>query len=172
MKTDLERTNELPPASPLSLEDVIADLERRHPGLKCQALGPSPGHLRLVSARGRMLLPAPRPKGYRHQKRPKECFSNAQITVFACKEAHYVEGVAVGKGGSIVQHGWVTLDGVHAVDQTRTEPALAYFGIIIPTKELAQIVCKRGYAGAVLDECHESWQELDGYKEWLAGLKG
>jgi hypothetical protein len=72
-----------------------------------------------MNERGRMFLPAPRPKAYRHQRRPKQCFANAQVTVFERSEGDYVEGVAVSESGYAVAHARVTLDGVHAVDPSR-----------------------------------------------------
>jgi hypothetical protein len=77
-------------------------------------------------------------------------------------EGDYVEGVAVCDLGFILAHAWVTLDGVHAVDQTWPQPGLGYFGILIPQEEVAKLLLERGYIGAVFDEYPESWMELTG----------
>jgi hypothetical protein len=66
--------------------------------------------------------------------------------------------------GYAVAHAWVTLDGVHAVDQTWPQPGLGYFGIVISIKGVAVIFSKRGYFGAVLDEYPESWMELEQFR--------
>jgi hypothetical protein len=68
------------------------------------------------------------------------------LTTISNKGVHmpdlrYVEGYVLVLGDSLVHHAWVTLDGVHAIDLTLREEPLAYFGVIVPTKQACNLMC-------------------------------
>jgi hypothetical protein len=73
-----------------------------------------------VIARGRPFVGIERPKGFRHQMKAKGCFCNAG-RVAMDERATYVEGFILSLG-MLIPHAWLTLDGVHAIDQTLRAP--------------------------------------------------
>jgi hypothetical protein len=87
-----------------------------------------------VLKHGRAFTGIERPKGYR-QHAVKKCFTNS-ASVADGERGFYVEGFALTPiGGTAVHHGWVTLDGVHAVDVTFKDATKCwYFGIPFSTK--------------------------------------
>ena len=87
---------------------------------------------------GRLFTGIRRPKGYR-QRKAKQCFSNAQILAMEGR-GDYVEGVCVTPTlGIPIHHGWITLDGVHAIDPTFPDgECCLYFGIAFDRVELAK----------------------------------
>jgi hypothetical protein len=78
---------------------------------------------------GRPFTGIERPKGYR-QRAMKKCFTNS-ADVADGERGVYVEGFALTPiAGKAVHHGWVTLDGVHAIDVTfKDAPKCWFFGI-------------------------------------------
>jgi hypothetical protein len=80
----------------------------------------------LVGDAGREFIPATRPKGYR-KGRDKHCFGNAgELALFG--RGRYVEGFAMDDEAGWIHHAWLTLDGIHAIETTWSEPAMFYFG--------------------------------------------
>jgi hypothetical protein len=110
------------------------------------AFGPnSPDEgLNEVIARGQPFIGIERPKGFRHQMKAKNCFCNAG-RVATQERATYVEGFVLSKEGSLFPHGWLTLDGVHAIDQTLHAPEYLYYGISFTRQEHARAICAGGY---------------------------
>lgn len=114
---------------------------------------------RFIIERGVDFEPVQRPKGVR-KRRDRNCYINAQTCVLeGCQReifrgAQYVEGYACPSGGALVpiKHGWITLDGVHAVDVTWREPGVLYRGIVIPSKALADHILRTGTMGDMLTE--------------------
>jgi hypothetical protein len=100
---------------------------------------------------GRVFIGAKLPKGYR-RRRAKECFANAQALAVQ-KRGTYVEGVCVTPKTPIpIHHGWITLDGVHAIDPTFADSEhCLYFGITFDTVELAKAIAKEGAYHCQLD---------------------
>ena len=101
------------------------------------------GHL---CANGKLFIGIKRPKGFRQMMR-KNCFQNSQRVAIAGR-ATYVEGLCLGRSGIAFAHGWLTLDGQHAIDVTLPDAescACAYFGIPFDTVALAKAICKSGY---------------------------
>ena len=103
--------------------------------------------------RGKEYVAIPRPKGFRHQKEKKECFYNAYSAAMKRRKVRYVEGVAFAPSPGIwLPHAWLTMDGVHAIDQTWDyQEGMRYIGIELPIKEVAGAAERRGWVGAVLD---------------------
>jgi hypothetical protein len=98
---------------------------------------------------GKEFTPIERPKGYRRQRRLSDCFHNAADIALRDHNATFVEGVAWDMGCGF-HHAWITLDGEHAIDQTWPTPGAAYFGIAVPTKQLAHVIARTAYHGSIL----------------------
>jgi hypothetical protein len=98
---------------------------------------------------GKEFTPIERPKGYRRQRRPSDCFHNAADIALRDHNATFVEGVAWNMGCGF-HHAWITLDGEHAIDQTWPMPGAAYFGIAVPTKQLAHVIARSAYYGSII----------------------
>lgn len=121
---------------------------------------------RFVIERGVDFEPVQRPKGVR-KRRDRNCYINAQTCVLeGCvreifRGAQYVEGYAIPSGGALVpiKHGWITLDGVHAVDVTWQEPGAFYRGVVIDPKTLAERVLRIDAMGEMLTEIANSKQK-------------
>jgi hypothetical protein len=90
-----------------------------------------------------------KPRGWRMKPLGK-CFQNSALLALEPGVA-YVEGYAR-RGWVFWHHGWVTLDGIHAVDVTWRDagPETEYFGVEIPTKVLWDSL-NRCVFGPVLD---------------------
>ena len=109
-----------------------------------------------------------RPKYYRRQWEMKMCYRNAAMV--ACRKpfevapaATYAEGFAVSKsGGWLIQHAWVTLDGMHAVDPTwKNAEEHDYFGVAVPHKTLYQrLMMNKHYFGPILEQ--EDFEPVEG----------
>lgn len=109
--------------------------------------------VRGVAEHGHKFIGIERPKGHGHQMALKMCFRNAARLAMDGRGT-YVEGYALVPGGLPFDHAWITLDGLHAVDQTLTNAsAYDYFGIEIATPDLRKILHRQQYWGvfSVLD---------------------
>ena len=98
---------------------------------------------------GKEFTPIARPKGYRRQRRQGDCFHNAADIALRDPKATFVEGVAWDMGCGF-HHAWITLDGEHAIDQTWPKLGKAYFGIAVPTKQLAHVIARSEYYGSII----------------------
>lgn len=127
------------------LHPVLAWLQRtieRSPG--------DVGREKAVVKHGRPFVGIDRPKGYRQQRKRQNCFFNAALSAMD-ERGTYVEGFVLppGQRGCPVHHAWITLGGVHAIDQTLANGAMCqYFGIPFTTKTVAGWV-----------ERHDGWVE-------------
>ena len=114
---------------------------------------------RHVAQHGREFVPIKRPKGVR-KRRDRNCFFNAQDCVLSGQVektyagAQYVEGFACSANFPSVpmEHGWITFDGVHAVDVTWREPGVAYCGIVIDSVVLARRIIETGTRSDMLSD--------------------
>jgi hypothetical protein len=100
---------------------------------------------------GKLFTGIKRPKGFRQMRR-KDCFRNSQILAIDGR-ATYVEGLCIHRSGGVAfAHGWLTLDGEHAIDVTLSDAeSYAYFGITFAdAHELAKAILKTGYYGTRL----------------------
>src|SRR5262245_34286586 len=99
---------------------------------------------------GRGYIGIERPKGFRHQRARKQCFRNAAEAALRGR-GQYVEGYTLNRTDHlhmIFQHAWITLDGVHAIDQTLPDaPAHDYFGIPFSNDVINKAFAVRGYYG-------------------------
>lgn len=97
-----------------------------------------------LCANGKLFIGIKPPKGFRRMRR-KDCFRNSQSLAIEGR-ATYVEGLCLGHSGIPFAHGWLTLDGAHAIDVTLPDAeSCAYFGIAFDTVALAKALCKSGY---------------------------
>jgi hypothetical protein len=96
-----------------------------------------------VIEHGRPFAGIKRPKGYR-RRAAKQCFQNAALLAIEGRGT-YVEGYAAPLAGNlIIEHAWVTVDNIHAVDVTWVNPErAAYFGVPIPSTVLLKLLCER-----------------------------
>jgi len=103
-----------------------------------------------LCANGKLFTGIKRPSGFRQMKR-KECFRNSQRLAIDGR-ATYVEGLCVdGILGVAFAHGWLTLDGEHAIDVTLPDAENhAYFGIAFAKVTLAKAIIKSGYFESLL----------------------
>src|SRR4051794_36991838 len=93
-----------------------------------------------LCANGKLFTGTKRPKGFRQMRR-KDCFRNSQSLAINGR-ATYVEGLCVGRSGIAFAHGWLTLDGKHAIDVTLPDAeSYAYFGIALDAVALADAIC-------------------------------
>lgn len=101
-----------------------------------------------VMIHGQAYVGIDRPKGYRHQRARKQCFMNATSAAIDGRGA-YVEGFAATPDTGVpMLHAWITLDGVHAIDQTwRDAPSCHYYGIRFSTEVLSRVICGRNHYG-------------------------
>jgi hypothetical protein len=107
--------------------------------------------MRTVLDRGQPFVGIARPKGFRHQRRIKDCYSNAGDAALS-ERATYVEGWARPPCGLAFSHAWLTLDGERAFDQTLCDAEECdYFGVIFTTKQLAEALLRRRYWGPLLE---------------------
>jgi hypothetical protein len=105
-----------------------------------------------LCAHGKLFIGTKRPKGFRQLKR-KNCFGNSQRLAIEGR-ATYVEGACLGRLGFVFAHGWLTLDGEHAIDVTLPDAEnYAYFGIAFDKVTLAKAIQRSG--------CYESVLGLD-----------
>jgi hypothetical protein len=103
-----------------------------------------------VLRHGKAFRWAPRPKGFRHQRKMRNCFGNATEAAQA-NRGTYVEGFALSAKSELeVHHAWLTLDGETAIDQTWNDPEAVYFGVPFDLYTLSRVMLARGYYG-VLD---------------------
>jgi hypothetical protein len=99
---------------------------------------------------GKLFTGIRRPRGYR-QRRAGECFGNAQILALEDRGT-YVEGVCVTPLRIPIHHGWITLDGVHAIDPTLPHGERCfYFGITFDRVEIANSMVQNKVCQAQLD---------------------
>jgi hypothetical protein len=123
---------------------VLAELKRRLAQYKRAGLGDNldTNVLQRVIERGRTFTRIEKPKGFRWLKE-KQCFNNSLTTVLNkgldMPHLRYVEGYLLSEFGPI-HHGWVTLDGVHAIDLTLREESFGYYGVIVPTKQACKLM--------------------------------
>lgn len=101
-----------------------------------------PGML-LVATHGRHFLPTPRPKGVR-LRAVKQCYRNAGNFVLEHEDNFwYCEGLAVSRNGHCVAHAWVCpIATSQAIDLTWREIGVAYFGIALDERRLAEQMIK------------------------------
>ena len=108
-------------------------------------------------------------------RRDKFCFYNAQLDVALDRfrlypGARYVEGFAwQNELLCPMHHGWVTFDGVHAVDVTWREPGDHYIGIVFDTATVRDRISKTGEGGELLSEIVDP--ELGPFRE-ASSLRG
>jgi hypothetical protein len=97
-----------------------------------------------LCANGKLFIGIKRPKRFRQMRR-KDCFRNSQSLAIDGR-ATYVEGLCLDRLGIPFAHGWLTLDGEHAIDVTLPNAeSFSYFGIAFDTVALAGAICKSGY---------------------------
>jgi hypothetical protein len=101
---------------------------------------------------GRGYIGIERPKGFRGQRARGQCFANAADTALRGR-GQYVEGYALNRPDHlrmIFHHAWITVDGVHAIDQTLADaPAHDYFGVPFANDVLTKAFAARGYYGVL-----------------------
>jgi hypothetical protein len=129
-----------------------------------------------LSANGRLFTGIKRPKGFRQMTR-KQCFGNSQIIATATDwrqrgwpyRPMYVEGLCIGISCCVgaIHHGWLTLDGIHAIDVTLPDAEdHLYFGIMFDdARTLSRAILKAGCYQNQLDldnggRCRRSWKRL------------
>jgi hypothetical protein len=106
-----------------------------------------------LCTKGKLFTGIKRPKGFRQMK-PKNCFCNAQLVAMQGR-ATYVEGLCVSRcvPQFAFAHGWLTLDGEHAIDVTLPDAMEhAYFGIPFDDRHaLNRALLASGYRADLLD---------------------
>jgi hypothetical protein len=104
-----------------------------------------------LCANGKLFTGIKRPKGFR-QMTPKQCFANSQLLAVIRKQGTYVEGLClVSSLGVCVAHGWLTLDGQHAIDVTLPDAENnAYFGIAFDNHQVSQFILTHKCWGSLL----------------------
>jgi hypothetical protein len=112
-----------------------------------------------VLEHGRPFIGIKRPKGYRLGP-VRDCCVNAGDLALR-GPGIYVEGFAMTKFNYLIQHAWITLDGVQAIDVTlREHPSdVLYFGIPFSLEVLLRWICKRGH-WTLLDALDTDTEEL------------
>jgi hypothetical protein len=117
----------------------------RHFAATAPSEGPFAGYTGItiepyVIKHGRPFAGIKRPKGYR-RRAEKRCFHNAAMLTIEGRST-YVEGYAVSRTSIIlIHHAWITVDDVHTIDVTWTNPEqAAYFGVSIPSTVLAKLL--------------------------------
>jgi hypothetical protein len=126
----------------------MLDARRRHTLVSVRA-----GLWRALLDHGKEYVGIERPKGYRRQRRIKDCFRNATEIALKGNGATYVEGVAWDMGCGF-HHAWIRLDDEHAIDQTWPTPGTRYLGIAVPLKELCHVLSRTGYYGSIIEKMH------------------
>jgi hypothetical protein len=128
----------------MSTSDIISVLKQELRWFKDNNRQPMPYAVQAVIDHGRPYIGISRPKGYRHQRRVKECFWNAARLAIG-ERGTYVEGFGTHDDDvrGPIHHAWITLDGVHAIDPTWNIPAnkiagMSYVGIAFPTEIVAR----------------------------------
>ena len=126
---------------------------------------------------GKPYIWTPVPRGLPRYSRIGSCYENAARAVLEDERLFYVEGAARRLEGSWIEHAWVTLDHVHAIDLTwrshmirgsararraiesgvldgreRLPPGDEYVGIEIPRQELAELIVKNNCYGSFLPQ--------------------
>jgi hypothetical protein len=134
----------------LEKEREIAACWRKQHGVP-----PSKVHLtveEVVLKYGRAYIGIERPKGFRRQRAREHCFMNAADAALRGR-GQYVEGYALNRPDHlrmIFHHAWITVDGVHAIDQTLADaPAHDYFGVPFANDVLTKAFAARGYYGVL-----------------------
>jgi hypothetical protein len=141
----------------------------------------TPEIVSIVERLGKPYIWTPVPKGLPRYRTPGACHANSQKAVFYDDRLRYVEGIAAsGINGIYYWHAWVTLDGVHAIDLTlrgqsvrwskrnlevqrlngttaqfaevMMQPATEYYGVEIPTVDIARLVSENNAHGFYLEE--------------------
>jgi len=122
---------------------IISYLKNRVRWHKDNGMPPMPYAMQAVLDHGRPFVGVGRPKGFR-KRADRQCFYNAWSSAIR-GGGEYVEGYALPNNdwGTPVHHAWITLDGVHAIDQTWRVPGQAYIGIQFPRK-IASRYCIEG----------------------------
>jgi hypothetical protein len=125
------------------LERRIKELER----FTAPSEGPWAGYTgitleRYVIQHGRPFVGIERPKGFR-RRAAKQCFHSATMLAIDGRGT-YVEGYAAPYHGKLlIEHAWIMVDAVHAIDVTWIDPErAAYFGVPIPSAVLAKLLLK------------------------------
>jgi hypothetical protein len=108
--------------------------------------------VRALEKRGKEYKGIERPKYFRRQWKQGECFYNAAEIVFKNPCATYVEGVAYHTVDLGFHHAWVTIDGVHAIDQTWPKPGIVYVGIDVPTDQLLEALRHTDCYGHIIEK--------------------
>jgi hypothetical protein len=117
-----------------------------------------------VLRHGREYIGIARPKGFHQQRARQTCFRNAADTALQGR-AQYVEGFVMSRRGALLHHAWLSVDGVHAINQTLPDaPELAYLGIPFSNAVLARGLLARRRWGllALLAEQPEKVAEILG----------
>jgi hypothetical protein len=122
--------------------------------LNWENLGHTPEVGKAVLAYGRPFVGIARPRGYRLGP-PSDCYRNAGALATDDREDYgtYVEGYAMSpRGGSPMQHAWLTLDGTNAVDVTWRHSAeeCQYFGIPFSNEVLNRFILRMRVWGELL----------------------
>jgi hypothetical protein len=106
---------------------------------------------KVVLDHGREYVGIERPRGFRRQWARKQCFRNAAVVAMG-GQATYVEDYAMsGTSGLLFEHAWLTVDGVHAIDQTLPDAlATEYLGIPFATAVLGRALVTHHHYG-ILD---------------------
>jgi hypothetical protein len=115
-----------------------------------------------LCADGKLYTGIKRPKGFRQLAR-KQCFGNSRILATEMdwrrrgwpRRPRYVEGLVIGITNCVgaIHHGWLTLDGIHAIDVTLPDASdHIYFGVMFDDAvTLSRKLCKAGYYHNQLD---------------------
>jgi hypothetical protein len=150
----------------------------------------------ILRREGKPYIWTPVPKGLPRYRTIGDCHANSARAVLEDERLFYVEGAARHQEGWWVEHAWVTLDHVHAIDLTwrgqstlgsrrhkeaihrfgadaanhtkRTKPADEYIGIEIPRQEVAELVVRNEYYGLILRQWAR--EHVESVKAFYAGL--
>lgn len=134
----------------------------------------------IIEQFGKRYIWTPVPKGLPRFRTIGACHANSTMAAYMDGRLTYVEGLSRAPStGLLVGHAWVTMEGVHAIDLTwrgqsvrgsrrqkeairrfgqkadpdhRMDPATEYYGVEIPTRELARLVWAQRAFGLVLDQ--------------------
>jgi hypothetical protein len=134
------------------------------PPLLTAACGPQVPNI--VERFGKRYTPLAVPKGLPRYRTLFQCHRNSALAAFHDRRLTYVEGLArCPATGRLIGHAWVTMDGEHAIDLTWRgqtfrhegydyimDPPAEYYGVEIPTRELARLVGAQRAFGLVLDQ--------------------
>jgi hypothetical protein len=133
------------PLIPMTLITPLLDALRQKIA-RGEQLGESRPIERAVLDHGHEYIGIERPKGYRHQRARKACYTNAANLALDGRGT-YVEGFVCPTDLDVVvvfQHAWITLDDVHAIDTTLPDaPGHLYFGIPFTNEIVAHAILRR-----------------------------